>query len=108
MATKTQVLLIDDITGEPADKTVTFGLDSVTYELDLSEKSEYEMRQALAPYLNAARKVSSGKRTAAAKRAFSGVDGAAVRAWAKGQGIEVSGRGRIKAEIVEQYRAAGN
>jgi uncharacterized protein (DUF4415 family) len=31
-----------------------------------------------------------------------------VRAWAAGQGIEVSARGRIKADVVEQFRAAGN
>jgi len=29
-----------------------------------------------------------------------------IRAWAKGQGIAVSERGRIPASVVEQYRAA--
>jgi Lsr2 len=38
----------------------------------------------------------------------SGYDPAAVRAWATGRGIEVSARGRIKADVVEQFRAAGN
>ena len=33
---------------------------------------------------------------------------AAVRAWAAGQGIEVNARGRIKADVVEKFRAAGN
>lgn len=31
----------------------------------------------------------------------------AVRAWAEANGVAVSPRGRIKAEILEQYRAAG-
>jgi uncharacterized protein (DUF4415 family) len=31
-----------------------------------------------------------------------------VRAWAAGRGIEVNARGRIKADVVEQFRAAGN
>nr|WP_244522811.1 histone-like nucleoid-structuring protein Lsr2 [Geodermatophilus africanus] len=37
-----------------------------------------------------------------------GCDPAAMRAWAAGQGIEVSARGRIKADVVERFRAAGN
>ncbi|WP_244522724.1 Lsr2 family DNA-binding protein [Geodermatophilus africanus] len=31
-----------------------------------------------------------------------------MRAWAAGQGIEVSARGRIKADVVKQFLAAGN
>ena len=42
------------------------------------------------------------------KPSFAGYDPAAVRAWANGQGIEVNARGRIKADVVEQFRAAGN
>jgi len=37
---------------------------------------------------------------------FSGVDTARVREWAKGQGIEVKGRGRVPAGVVEQYQTA--
>jgi hypothetical protein len=37
-----------------------------------------------------------------------GVDPAAVRAWAKSSGIKVSERGRIPADIVDQYTAAGH
>jgi hypothetical protein len=43
-----------------------------------------------------------------AKPAFAGVDPAAVRAWAKGNGVEVSPRGRIKADVIEAFRAAGH
>jgi hypothetical protein len=42
------------------------------------------------------------------KAAYAGYDPAAVRAWANGRGIEANARGRIKAEVVEQFRAAGN
>ncbi|SDY87034.1 Lsr2 protein [Geodermatophilus africanus] len=50
-----------------------------------------------------------GRRSApAAKPTYAGYDPAAVRAWAAGQGIEVNARGRIKAEVVEKFRAAGN
>ena len=45
---------------------------------------------------------------AAGKSAFNGVDTTAVRAWAAAHGIAVSPRGRIKDEVIEAYRAAGN
>ena len=111
MATKTQVVLIDDLTGDPADTTVTFALDKTEYEIDLSDANAAVLRESLARYVSAARKVPSfgGRRSApAAKPAYSGYDPAAVRAWAAGQGLTVSPRGRVKADIVEQYRAAGN
>ena len=111
MATKTQVVLVDDLTGDPADTTVEFTLDKTEYEIDLSDENAVAMREALSRYVKAARKVSSSEGRRAAqpvKPAYSGYDPAAVRAWAAGQGIKVSPRGRIKADVVEQYRAAGN
>ena len=42
MATKTQVVLIDDLTGDPADTTVTFVLDKTGYEIDLSNENAAE------------------------------------------------------------------
>ena len=52
-----------------------------------------------------------GRRKAAAgagESAFNGVDTAAVRAWAAAYSVIVSPRGRIKDEVIEAYRAAGN
>jgi nucleoid-associated protein Lsr2 len=112
MATRTEVVLVDDLDGAtPASTTVSFALDDTEYEIDLSEENAAAMREALSRYVAAAREVSSsgGRRAAEpAKPAYSGVDPAAVRAWAAGQGITVSARGRIRADVVEQYRAAGN
>ncbi len=110
MATKTTVVLVDDLSGEAADTTVTFALDTTSYEIDLSSDNAGQLREALARYVKAARKVSSsaGRSALAAKPAYSGYDPAAVRAWATGNGIEVSPRGRIRADVVERYRAAGN
>ena len=111
MATKTQVVLVDDLTGDPADTTVKFALDKTEYEIDLSNESAAELREALSRYTKAARKVSGGgRRGAGAPKAASSssYDPAAVRAWAAGRGIRVSARGRIKADVVEQFRAAGN
>jgi hypothetical protein len=50
------------------------------------------------------RSASSG----AGKSASNGIDSAAVRAWAAANGLTVSPRGRIKDEVIEVYRAAGN
>jgi hypothetical protein len=110
MATKTQVVLVDDLTGDPADTTVQFALDKTEYEIDLSDENAAEMREGLSRYVDAARKVTGGGRPSAqaSKPAYTGYDSVAVRAWAAGQGIEVSARGRIKAGVVEQFRAAGN
>ena len=110
MATKTQVVLVDDLTGDPADTTVTFALDKTEYEIDLSNENAAEMRDGLSRYVDAARKVTGGGRRSAPapKPTYSGYDPAAVRAWAAGQGIEVNARGRIKADVVEKFRAAGN
>ncbi|MBN9328662.1 MAG: Lsr2 family protein, partial [Cellulomonas sp.] len=36
MAQKVQVILVDDLDGGTADETVTFGLDGVSYEIDLT------------------------------------------------------------------------
>ena len=63
MAQKVQVLLVDDIDGGTADETVTFGLDGVTYEIDLTSGHASELRDAFAQWVGHARKV--GGRTAA-------------------------------------------
>jgi hypothetical protein len=110
MATKTQVVLVDDLTGDPADTTVKFALDKTEYEIDLSDENAVEMRAGLSRYVNAARKVPGAGRPSAQAPypAYAGYDPAAVRAWAAAQGIEVNARGLIRADVVEQFRAAGN
>jgi hypothetical protein len=87
MATKTQVVLVDDLTGDAADTTVKFALDKTEYEIDLSNENVAEMREGLSRYLDAARKVTGGGRRSAhaAKPTYSGYDPAAVRAWAAGR-----------------------
>ena len=110
MATKTSVVLIDDLDGgTPADTTVSFGLDGKSYEIDLSDNNAAEFRGALSKYVSAGRKSGSTSKGRAAVRhtTTDSIDPAAVRAWAKSQGIDVSPRGRIKSDVVEQFRAAG-
>jgi uncharacterized membrane protein len=111
MASRTIVELTDDLDGKPAAETVAFGLDGRVFEIDLSEKNAKALRKTLEPWVTSARRVSGRARqtgTAAPRRVETGVDTAAVRAWAASNGIEVSARGRLPKDVVEQYRAAGN
>ncbi|GEL95727.1 histone-like nucleoid-structuring protein Lsr2 [Cellulomonas composti] len=108
MAQKVQVLLVDDLDGSTADETVTFALDGVTYEIDLTSAHAGELRDAFATWIGHGRKVG-GRATSArvgssARRRSS--DAGAIREWAKSQGIEVSERGRISAEVRKAYDAA--
>ena len=76
MATKTHVVLVDDLTGDPADTTVKFALDKTEYEIDLSNVNAAEMRNELSRYVDAARKMTGGGRRSApaAKPTYSGYD----------------------------------
>ena len=66
------------------------------------------LREILAPYVDAARRVSGGRGTSssAPRRRKAGQDYGAVRAWAKENGYQVSDRGRVPATVLEAYEAA--
>lgn len=109
MAKKTVVLLEDDIDGSEADETLSFALDGSEYEIDLNEGHANELREALARFTNAGRKVAGGRGRSAVRPKSSspgGPDAKAVRLWAAENGIQVNTRGRIQADVVEKYEAA--
>ncbi|MFC7979528.1 Lsr2 family protein [Streptomyces cinereoruber] len=108
MAQKVEVTLVDDLDGSTADQTVLFALDGKTYEIDLSDANAEKLREALAPYLGAGRKVSGGRATVRRMGAAKGggQDSAAIREWARSNGHEVSDRGRVPAEVRKAYEAA--
>lgn len=114
MAQRTIISLTDDIDGSEASETVVFGLDGATYEIDLNEAHAEDLREVLAPFVSVARRVGSpaggrgGRGNAAKPRSSDDVDPKAVRAWAEANGVEVSARGRLKADVVEQYKAANS
>jgi hypothetical protein len=113
MAQKTVITLTDDIDGSEATETVTFGLDGAGFEIDLSEAHAEDLREVLAPFISVARR-QGGRAPArssapvAKQRASGDVDPKAVRSWAEANGVAVNARGRLKAEVIEQYRAANN
>jgi hypothetical protein len=109
MAQRVNIVLEDDLDGGAADETVTFGLDGVTYEIDLSAENAGALRDALAPYVGHGRR-AGGRRASArangAPRSSGKRDLADVRDWARKNGHKVSDRGRISAEIQAAYDKA--
>lgn len=111
MARKVLVRLVDDLDGLPSEgvATVTFSLDGVTYSIDLNQANASKLRDGLADYITAARRIGGRmKRGSAAggRSAGSGNDGPAIREWARDQGHELAERGRIPSHIVDAYHAA--
>jgi nucleoid-associated protein Lsr2 len=111
MAQRVQIVLEDDLDGGVAAETVTFGLDGVSYEIDLSDKNAGKLRDGLATWIGHARR-SGGRRTTV-RRAGSGSSSAAsrrdlsaVRAWARANGHQVSDRGRVSAAVQAAYDKA--
>jgi hypothetical protein len=106
MASRTIVLLEDDVDGSKADQTIEFGIDGTTHAIDLNDSNAKKLRGALDSYISKAGKVSRKRSTA--HKASPTVDLKAVRTWAASNGIELSRRGRAPASVLEQYRSAGN
>ncbi|SDD83259.1 histone-like nucleoid-structuring protein Lsr2 [Actinokineospora iranica] len=111
MAQKVTVSLVDDLDGSEAEETVQFGLDGASYEIDLSGDNADRLREALADFIDHARrsggrkrpvgKAASGRvpRTASADRE----QNQAIREWARKQGMKVSDRGRIPSDVLDAY-----
>ena len=105
MAQKVNIVLVDDLDGTEATETVSFGLDGSSYEIDLNDANAAALREALGGYVGHARKVTVGRRARKAT-VVSSTNTKDVREWAKAQGMEVSERGRISADVQQAYDAA--
>lgn len=113
MAKKVTVTLVDDFDGEgPADETVEFSIDGVTYEIDLSSKNAQKLRNEFKPWAEAGRRVGGRRRgrpgspNGRGRAAIDREQSAAIREWARRNGHKVSTRGRIPAEVIEAFHAA--
>ena len=106
MAQRVHVVVVCDLHGDEtsASETVRFSLNGSAYEIDLCESHVQGLRDALAPYVGAARRATGGGR-ARRGRDRSGRAGD-IRDWARRQGIDVSKRGRIPAHILQQYESS--
>ena len=120
MAQRTVVQLTDDLDGKPIPdgkgETIRFSLDRQDYEIDLAEKNAKALRDAVNKYISAARRAGGVRRGSGRGRGGQGgrtvretgrdYDPKAVRTWAESQGIQVSQRGRVPADLVTKFQEA--
>ena len=117
MATRKETVVhyVDDLDGGKAEGTVAFAFAGSNYEIDLSKRNRTAFEKAVAPYVQAARKVrpARGRKTVAKRTRGTAADATSsrermqsVRQWAKQQGFEVADRGRVSQEILDLYDGA--
>ncbi|MGW7201435.1 histone-like nucleoid-structuring protein Lsr2 [Streptomyces chryseus] len=107
MVQRTVTVYIDDLVGAEGEEvaTHTFSVDGVNYEIDLGADSYQKLLDVLGPFMGAGRRVGGRRRSVKGSQTGRG-DAARIREWAQSQGIEVSARGRIPADLVEKYESA--
>jgi hypothetical protein len=108
--TVTMTQFTDDLDGGKAQGTVRFAYDGVEMEIDLSSKNKSAMEKAFKPYVDAGRKVRATRAPRTKRASSNGAsnrrsDLAVIRDWANANGMPVSGRGRIAADVVAAYEA---
>lgn len=114
MATRTQVILISDLSGDEMQdggESINFSYRGVDYSIDLTDKEAKGFDNAIAMYLEHAQR--KGGR---ARPGISNVRGSArstdreqlqaAREWLRSNGHTVSDRGRIKGELMDLYNAS--
>jgi hypothetical protein len=106
MAQTVSVVVTDDLDGSPGAQTVFFSLDGQGYQIDLGQENLARFRASLQPFMDAGRRITQPRSPRPGRAAGPPIDRAAVRAWAAGQGLTVSERGRISAEVMTRYQAA--
>jgi len=120
MAQQTVIELVDDLDGtvDASIETVRFGLDGVSYEIDLRNANAGALRDQLAEFIDAARRTGGRMKRAvagASTRAVGSTPAAAsgrsreqtqaIREWARKNGHEVADRGRIPSGVIEAFEA---
>jgi hypothetical protein len=92
----------DDLNPElVADCTVLFSFDGEDYEIDLTELHYREMRDRFYAYVTAGRK----RKQKARRKRTPAAESAAIRAFARDQGIPCGERGRISGAALRAWAA---
>ncbi|ALD14410.1 Lsr2 family protein (plasmid) [Clavibacter capsici] len=113
MARKVLTTLVDDIHGMPIEEgqgeSISFALDGVNYEIDLSDDNAAKLRTALEDYIDKGHRLGRAAAGTAAPHGSAGLtpkqDLGAAREWLRKRGHKVSERGRISVHLLEEYRA---
>jgi hypothetical protein len=96
---------------------VTFALDGVEYEIDLSESNADKLRESLSLFIGHGRRTGGRRRSgggaseqkSSRSRSSASSDGPSaseIREWARANGHTVPDRGRVSAEVRQAYAAA--
>ncbi|OZD67272.1 hypothetical protein CH263_11605 [Rhodococcus sp. 06-1059B-a] len=114
MAKKVFVQLVDDIDDKPIEsggEHITFSVNGVGYEIDLSDKNAKEFHRKLDYYIEHSLRVggkrakkSGGSVSVNSKRDANQTK--AIREWAKSNGYAISTRGRIPTDVEHAFDAA--
>jgi hypothetical protein len=113
MALKT--IYVDDLDGTFSEDVspVEFSLDGTHYTIDLGAPNAKQLREALATFIDHARRVNGSAATPTRKSGSrSGESGGnreqlqAIRDWARANGHTVSDRGRLSRQILDAFEAA--
>jgi hypothetical protein len=115
MAKKVYVQLVDDIDDKPIDsggEHISYSVNGISYEIDLSDKNAKEFHRKLDYYIEHSVRVGGkrGKKSAGSP-ALAGTkrdanQTKAIREWAKSNGYTISARGRIPADVEQAFDAA--
>ncbi|ORI18235.1 Lsr2 family protein [Rhodococcus sp. 1168] len=114
MAKKVYVQLVDDIDDKPIDsggEHISYSVNGVSYEIDLSDKNAIEFHRKLDYYIEHSARVG-GKRPKKAVGATSSGQKRdanqtkAIREWARSNGYTISARGRIPSDVENAFDAA--
>lgn len=102
MARHNIVQYSDDFDGTPLNedevRVIRFSVDGTDYLLDVSESNAGRFYEAIAPFI--------AKAHTQPVDVMASISASEIRLWAKEQGYEVASRGKIPAELIEDYRAA--
>lgn len=104
MAQRIVYRLEDDLDNSEAAETIVFGIDSVSYEIDLSEANAQKLRDLLSLHVAAGRRGRSPQVVADA--AGSGAAPPVRSAPGRPRTVNVSARGRVPAEVREAHDRA--
>ena len=94
-----------ELTPERAE-IISFGLNGISYEIDLSPADATALRASLAPWVEHAHPASRPTPRRTPRSAVRAHPATTIRHWARTHGYPVSGRGRLPTAVVQAYQAA--
>jgi hypothetical protein len=111
MAKRTTVVIHDDLDQSEGARTIKFGFEGKTYEIDLSPKHEEELKKALAKFIEAATPALPYAAGTSTRRKYGTGpvrrDTKHIREWLRANGSpDMSDRGRIPIADMARYDAA--